>query len=80
MTSPDISMPDLLVRNLPEAELRQLDSRARALGLSRSEYVRRRLRQYTGAPTLTLTDLSDSLTRMQTSRIRRRWAADGAEP
>lgn len=50
-------MPDLLIRDLSEADLRHLDSRARALGLSRSEYVRRRLRQDTGAAPITLEDL-----------------------
>lgn len=50
-------MPDLLIRDLSEADLRRLESRARALGLSRSEYVRRRLRQDTGARDLTLVDL-----------------------
>jgi hypothetical protein len=50
-------MPDLLIRDLSEGELRQLDSRARALGLSRSEYVRRRLRQDIGGAKLTLADV-----------------------
>lgn len=50
-------MPDLLVRDLTEAELRALDQRARALGLSRSEYVRRRLRQEAGARKLTPDDV-----------------------
>ena len=40
-------MPDLLIRDLSEADLRRLDARARALGLSRAEFVRRRLRQET---------------------------------
>ncbi|MDQ6744944.1 MAG: hypothetical protein M3Z27_02840 [Actinomycetota bacterium] len=38
-------MPDLLIRNLAEADIQQLERCARALGISRSEYVRRRLRQ-----------------------------------
>jgi len=50
-------MPDLLIRNLTEAELRQLDLRARALGLSRSEYVRRRLRQDNTSKRVTPADL-----------------------
>lgn len=53
----DITMADLLIRDLSDADLRQLDGRAHALGLSRSEYVRRRLRQDVGAPRLTLADL-----------------------
>jgi Ribbon-helix-helix protein, copG family len=50
-------MPDLLIRDISEADLRLLDNRARALGLSRSEYVRRRLRQDTDARKLSLADL-----------------------
>ena len=53
----DIAMANLLIRDLSDTDLRQLDGRARALGLSRSEYVRRRLRQDVGAPRLTLADL-----------------------
>lgn len=52
-----IKMPDLLIRDLSEADLHHLDSRARALGLSRSEYVRRRLRQDTGTRKLTVADV-----------------------
>jgi plasmid stability protein len=36
---------DLLIRDLPEDVLAGLDTRAAALGLSRVEYVRRRLTQ-----------------------------------
>ncbi len=36
-------MPDLLIRDLPEAVLAHLDARATRLGISRVEYVRRRL-------------------------------------
>lgn len=50
-------MPNLLIRDLSEAELRQLDRRACALGLSRSEYVRRRLRQDIGGRKITTADL-----------------------
>jgi hypothetical protein len=50
-------VPNILVRDLTEAELERLDARARTLGLSRSEYVRRRLRQDTGARTVTRADL-----------------------
>lgn len=38
-------MSDLLIRDLPEDVLAGLDTRAAALGLSRVEYVRRRLTQ-----------------------------------
>jgi hypothetical protein len=51
-------VPDLLIRDLTEAELGRLDARARALGLSRSEYVRRRLRQDVGGRALTRQDLA----------------------
>ena len=50
-------MPNILVRDLTDAELQRLDARARALGLSRSEYVRRRLRQDSGGRTVTRADL-----------------------
>ncbi len=36
-------MPDLLIRDVPEDVVSALDARARHLGLSRSEYLRRRL-------------------------------------
>ena len=38
-------MPDLLVRDVPDDVLAALDSRAKRLGLSRAEYVRRKLTQ-----------------------------------
>jgi plasmid stability protein len=38
-------MADVLVRDVPEEVLAVLDARAARLGLSRSEYVRRRLAQ-----------------------------------
>ena len=38
-------MTDVLVRDVPEAVIAALDSRASRLGLSRSEYLRRRLAQ-----------------------------------
>ncbi len=36
---------DILIRDLPEDVLAAIDSRAAKLGISRSEYVRRRLAQ-----------------------------------
>jgi len=39
-----ITMTDLLIRGLDADDLERLDARARRLGLSRGEYVRRRLR------------------------------------
>jgi hypothetical protein len=38
-----LTMSDLLVRDLPESVVAALDAHAARLGLSRSEYVRRRL-------------------------------------
>ncbi len=38
-------MSDVLVRDVPDDVLRALDARAARLGISRSEYVRRRLAQ-----------------------------------
>jgi plasmid stability protein len=38
-------MADILIRNLPADVIAALDARAGRLGLSRSEYVRRRLAQ-----------------------------------
>ncbi|ADB35247.1 hypothetical protein Kfla_6244 [Kribbella flavida DSM 17836] len=38
-------MSDVLIRDVPDDVLAVLDSRARHLGLSRNEYLRRRLSQ-----------------------------------
>ncbi len=38
-------MPDVLIRDLPNDVLAGLDARAAELGLSRVEYIRRRLAQ-----------------------------------
>ena len=38
-------MTDMLIRDVPEEVLAAVDARAGRLGLSRSEYVRRRLAQ-----------------------------------
>jgi plasmid stability protein len=38
-------MSDLMIRDVPDDVLRALDARAARLGISRSEYVRRRLAQ-----------------------------------
>jgi hypothetical protein len=53
-------VPDVLVRDVPEEVLAALDARAGRLGLSRSEYLRRRLAQEaTAAPRpVTVSDLS----------------------
>lgn len=36
-------MPDVLIRDVPEAVLAEIDAHATRLGLSRVEYIRRRL-------------------------------------
>lgn len=36
-------MPDVLIRDVPEAVLAEVDAHAARLGLSRVEYIRRRL-------------------------------------
>lgn len=38
-------MPDILIRDVPAEIVAAIDAKAARLGLSRSEYVRRRLRQ-----------------------------------
>lgn len=38
-------MPDLLIRNVDEADVRAIDALAARLGLSRSELLRRQARQ-----------------------------------
>ncbi len=38
-------MSDILIRDVPEAVLTAIDARAAKLGLSRTEYLRRRLAQ-----------------------------------
>ena len=38
-------MTDMLIRDVPDDVIAALDAHARRLGLSRSEYVRRRLAQ-----------------------------------
>lgn len=52
-------MPDVLIRDVPVADLARIDAHAARLGLSRSEYLRRRLRQEAARPTgpVTVADL-----------------------
>lgn len=38
-------MPDILIRDIPDEVLAAIDARAAALGLSRNEFLRRRLGQ-----------------------------------
>lgn len=53
-------MTDLLIRDLPDSVIAALDARAGRLGLSRSEYLRRRLAQEAALPgsPVTLKDLA----------------------
>ena len=43
-------MPDVRIRDVPDEFIAALDTRAARLGLSRSEYVRRRLAQDAATP------------------------------
>jgi plasmid stability protein len=41
----EVAMTDMLIRDVPDDVIAALEAHARRLGLSRSEYVRRRLSQ-----------------------------------
>jgi hypothetical protein len=43
-------MPDVLIRDVPAEDLARIDAHAARLGLSRTEYLRRRLRQEAARP------------------------------
>jgi plasmid stability protein len=53
-------MTDMLIRDVPDDVIAAVDARASRLGLSRSEYVRRRLAQdaAAGGPSVTTQDLA----------------------
>lgn len=51
-------MADVLIRGLPEGVLAELDARAARLGVSRTEYIRRRLTQDTAYPSIAV-DVAD---------------------
>lgn len=53
-------MADVLIRDVPEGVLLAIDARARRLGLSRSEYLRRQLARdaQTAQDEVTVADLS----------------------
>jgi plasmid stability protein len=53
-------MADLLIRDVPDEVVAAVDARASRLGLSRSEYVRRRLAQdaFSADSTVTTLDLA----------------------
>ncbi len=73
-------MADLLIRDVPDEIVAALDAHARRLGLSRSEYLRRRIAQDVRTPEARVTvgdlssfseafvDLSDSEVMAQTWR------------
>jgi hypothetical protein len=52
-------VPDVLIRDVPAEDLARIDAHAARLGLSRTEYLRRRLRQEAARPVgpVTTTDL-----------------------
>jgi hypothetical protein len=41
----EVTMTDILLRNIPDAEVAAIDARAAVLKLSRNEYIRRQLAQ-----------------------------------
>lgn len=55
----EATMTDVLIRDVPEDVIASIDAHAAKLGLSRNEYLRRRLRQEAqrGNQTTTLEDL-----------------------
>jgi plasmid stability protein len=46
--SQEVRMTDILIRNVPDEVIAAIDARASILGISRSEYVRRKLAQDAG--------------------------------
>lgn len=48
-------MPDVLIRNISAEDLARIDARAARLGLSRTEYLRRRVRQDAAQPDASVT-------------------------
>ncbi len=46
----EVEMTDVLIRDVPDDVIAALDTRASRLGLSRSEYMRRRLAQDAATP------------------------------
>lgn len=47
-------MTDVLIRNVPEDDLARIDEQAARLGLSRGEYLRRRIKQDAARSRLTV--------------------------
>jgi plasmid stability protein len=60
-------MTDVLIRNVPDEDLARIDKRAAQLGLSRGEYLRRRITQVAARDEgrLTVADLQGAATRSQ---------------
>jgi plasmid stability protein len=56
----EVGMTDMLIRDLPDEVVAALDAQAERLGISRSEYVRRRLTQdaVTAGATVSSSDLA----------------------
>lgn len=48
-------MPDVLIRDVPAEDLARIDGHAARLGLSRTEYLRRRLHQDAARPAAPVT-------------------------
>ena len=48
-------MPDVLIRDVPAEDLARIDAHAARLGLSRTEYLRRRLHQEAARPATPVT-------------------------
>ena len=48
-------MPDLLIRDVPAEDVARIDAHAARLGLSRTEYLRRRLHQDAARPAAPVT-------------------------
>jgi Antitoxin FitA-like, ribbon-helix-helix len=52
-----VEMSDVLIRDIPEDVLAAVDASAARLGVSRTEYIRRRLAQEAGMVKVTVDDL-----------------------
>jgi hypothetical protein len=50
-----LGMPDVLIRDVPSEDLARIDANAARLGLSRTEYLRRRLHQDATRPATPVT-------------------------
>src|SRR4051794_40021365 len=73
-------VPDVLIRDVPAEDIARIDAHAARLGLSRTEYLRRRLRQDAARPVrpVTATDLQRFSSRFaslsDTELMRRAWS------